>query len=432
MRIGKFPIDHRTFGLFCIALAFIGLLFSRALLSMSMIGLVINAVFSRQIGANWQRFRTSPPLLALTGIFLLYLLSGLNSENLDWWLDRVRMKAPFLFLPFAFAGIPRFSMRDYHCLLYGFFVFMLLVSLGVTVNYLLDYQAINELYKKGQVMPTPIQHIRFSLLIAFAVAAGWYFWKNGGWSGRSWERWTLLSGSVFLLGFLHLLSVRSGLLAVYGVLGYILLYTLVVQRRWVLGIGLLAGGVFAAGAAYRFVPTFKNKISYTRYTLEMIAQGKDLDLYSDSARMGSILSGYYMGRDHPWFGVGVGDILDQTNAYYQQYFPALEGIDFMPLNQFVFIFAATGILGLAFFSFCYLLPLFYRGGFRHEILSMHYIIFGLSFLVEHTIETQLGTAMFLLLLLLPLRMLLENKYEIPFDYGAPLSSDHDPERRKKH
>ena len=89
-------LDHRYVGIFACGLILVGLISYRALMSIGMITLGVRAVLSLRPKENIQHLLQNKALLALLGIFFLYVVSGLWSENLYYWLDRVRMKLPFL------------------------------------------------------------------------------------------------------------------------------------------------------------------------------------------------------------------------------------------------------------------------------------------------------------------------------------------------
>ena len=76
----------------------------------------------------------------------------------------------------------------------------------------------------------------------------------------------------------------------------------------------------------------------------------------------------------------------------------------IPHNQFIYYLAATGILGVLIFCASFFYPLLYV--WKEKIFSamVNYIIATLSFMVEPTLETQLGVAVAVTFILLPLWM----------------------------
>jgi O-antigen ligase len=402
-------VDRQALSLSAIICIMLGLYFSPAAMSIGMIALLANALLNERVGVFWRRWRRHPALLGLTGIFFIYLVSGWNSSDTAWWLDRLRMKLPFLILPFAILSIPRFDAKVYYRLLYGFFWLTALLCVYSLTRYALEYAAITEQYREGRIMPTPVMHIRFSLLVAYAVAAGWVLFEERFYLRWYRERYALLAGAIFMAAYLHILAVRSGLLGLYAVLVYFLLRAAWRSRRYwrLLGASILL--VASAYAAYRFLPTLKNKVDYSLYNWRLFQGKQRLPEYSDIYRLGSIEAGWDAAKRHFWTGVGVGDIKRVCDEYYATHYPTLTGLGLMPHNQYLFAFAAAGIFGMMYLCWATFYPLCYRRAYRQPLIVSFHLILLLSFMVEHTIETQLGTAIYCLFVLLGIRYQDENQ-----------------------
>lgn len=398
------PVHHQWLGVACLVAMMVGMMTSsEALISIAFIALVCNAVLNRQLLQLWKQFIRHPALLGIAGIFLVYALSGLYSENTAYFFRRLRTSLPLVLLPFAILSIPRLGRRPYYGLLYLFFLLTLVTCAAVVYNYLTDYAAITALYKKGQVMPTPMRHIRFSLAVALAVAGGFYLYARGFWWRNPAERYLLIGGSLFMIAFLHLLAVRSGLLALYLLAGLALVRLIIIRRQFWLGAGVLVAAAGLAYAAYQYVPTLQNKMNYTRYTIHLLIHGGEVRELSDSQRLGSINAGLSMARAHPWIGVGLGDIREAAEAYYEKSAPGLAGRQLLPHNQYIFVLGATGILGLFYFLMATLYPLLYRRGYRDAFWTAFHLVMLSSFMVEHTLETQFGLTLYLLFALMGIR-----------------------------
>jgi len=396
-------INHQLLGFVGIGALLLGFLFSRALLSIGMILLVFNVLVNLRVGEHFRRFLRTGPLLGLTLIALVYWLSGLYSSDTDWLMGRLRINLPFLLLPFAMVAIPRFDRSVYFPLLSIFFLLVSATAFYTLVGYLGNYQETTEAYQAGKVMETPINHIRYSLLLVYCSVIGWYLFQKGYYWRFAWERYVLLGLSIFLVVFVHLLAVRSGLLALYGVVIFLLGRYIVQSRRYWLGLTwvllLSVGGYFAI----RFVPSLNNKLNYTIYSIDLFLEKRNLRGLSDSNRLASIEAGLAVGRENFWIGVGIGDIQQATERYLEEHYPSLTGLRLMPHNQYVQVFAATGIIGLLVFSGATIYPLFYRRAWRDILIVAFHIIAILSFIVEHTLETQIGLAFYLVFVLLNIR-----------------------------
>lgn len=384
-------------------------------LSQAMILLAALALFERRPGFPWlglrrrlwentESWRRYTPNLMIAIPFLLVLVSGFWSSDFSYTLERLRIKLPFLVLPWAFAGIPRFSRKEYRLVLYFLIGLMALACLYVGFNYLLNFDQINQLIGMGKTIPTPSNHIRFSLVLCFAILSGIYLLREGAVLRYSWERRVLVLVTVFLFVFIHMLSVRSGLLALYAALFVWLLRYVVLTRRWAVT-AVAAGLLFLLpAAAYQVFPSLRAKIAYARWDILQHRQGAGAN-YSDSDRLTSLEVGWKVAKEAPVFGVGAGDLKREVTEEYAEGNYQEAQIQKMPHNQLLTILAGTGIAGLAVFLAGFFHPLFYRKNYRDFLfLGLHAVVF-LSFMMENTIENNFGVSFFLLFLLLGLNQL---------------------------
>lgn len=388
---------------------FIGLLFSRFLLSISMFGILLFSLTRKNLKSAVTQFFKQPAFLLFVFIFILTALSLFQTENTAYLMERLRIRLPFLFLPFAIFVAPSFTKDTYFKILSTFVLLITMVSIGVFVNYLLHFQEFNELYGKGQVIPTPIHHIRFSLLMAVAIASTMYMILQDEFGFPFISKQIAITLAFLLIFILHFLAVRSGLLALYAILLFSVVFYIFHSKQWARAAVLfLALSIFGFIAATT-IPTIKNKIAYTKYNIEQFHKNENIHHLSDSRRLGSLIAGISLVKEHPFFGVGVGDIRDNTNEYLLEHFPDIANLELMPHNQFLWYFSATGIIGGILFFLCTIGPLFYYEAYKDFLFGALQVIFISSYMVEHTLETQLGVACYIIFPLLSLRYLYEKK-----------------------
>jgi len=401
--------------LFFCALLIVALIYSPFLLSVSMIALFVVSVFDAQfepsfrlgfnpnLRANFQTFWSNKAYLAVTLCFFIVLLSGLFTEDFSYWLERLRLKVPFLVLPFVFASMPPLSRRQYMGLFYFLLLVVFVTSLGIGVNYALNFEEIQVAIGRGQAIPTPRNHIRFSLVLALSILAGGHlFTQNFFWRKR-WERWLILSITLFLFFFIHVLSVRSGLFVLYVAIVVLALRYTVATKRYAVGVVSLLGIVLLPILAYVFVPSFKMKIDYARWDLKMHLSGKG-EHYSDSGRITSLKVGLQIGNKHPLLGVGAGDLRQEVQRVYAKDYAAIDQ-KLMPHNQLVSVYAGMGIIGLSVFLFAFFYPLFYQKNYEDPLFLAFHVVVFFSFMIENTIENAIGIAFYVFFLLLGLNFL---------------------------
>lgn len=388
--------------LICALTLITGLYLSAAAMSIGMIAtalLLFTPGALTQIKAN---LKSQPLYILLFGIFGFYLVSGLYSDNLHYWGERVQIKLPYLLLPLSFAAVS-LTKKTLYTILYVLFITVLLGAVWCLINFALNYEAIVESYLHAKVMPTPfhIGHIRFSLMSAFSALIGWVLYKEQfvfKWKG---ERYFLLAGGLFLVIFLHLLSVRSGLLAFYAAsFAYLFFETLKNRNFKQLTFGILFLAM-VSGAMYFLSPTLRNKASYMNTDVSRFKDGKNVNNYSDGNRLLSWKLGWRIGNENPLIGAGIGDVLDGiTKIYVTEYPDITENNRLIPHSQFVYIFAGCGWLGLLWFIAACFYP-YLDAKLRNVGLFMIFnTIIVTSFISESTLEIQLGVALHLFFLML--------------------------------
>ena len=401
-------IDKQKWILFLCCLAVFSILFSKFLLTLSMILLLFSSIFdfsfqnkfyfktSDYFKQNWKNIWQNKAFLVINILFFGVAISVFWSEDLNYWSDRLRIRLPFLVLPMAFAWLPQMSKRNYFTCFYFLLLLLSVTTFGVLINYALDFAKINETLLHGKNIPVPMNHIRYSLLLAFSIINGVILHHENFYIKYKWEKKLLVFLTVFLFISIHILTVRSGLACLYVAIAILSLRYIWLSKRYILVLALLGFLFSPPPLAYYFIPSVQNKIHYGLYDLEQFRSGKGSN-YSDSERLGSILAGLKVGNDNPILGCGYGDLERDVNIAYREVFPQ-EKEPKIPHNQYIMTYAGLGWVGLLLFIFAIFIPVFYKKNYKEPIFLALNIIVIFSFLVEATIETQAGTALYCLFL----------------------------------
>lgn len=391
--------------LFCFSLI-VGLIFSPAVLSISMIALVILGLLQLEISRGWPRFRFNieglrrvrsisryPAFLVLTFFFVVCVIRFYPLGDPSYYLERLRIKAPFVFFPLAFLALPRFDDGRVKLILYFLLLFMSAVSLGILINYGLNFEHHTTLIKEGHHIPTPRNHIRYSLLSAWAVICGIYLYIEHYIYRYAWERWLIIGSTIFLIVFLHILSVKSGLLLLYCSLLFALLQYIGKSKALIKGtIGLLLV-ISLPVIAYQTLPSFKNKVAYFNYDMLMYQQGEGAN-YSDSGRLASLDAGWSIAKDHWVWGVGTANIRDEVRLFFEANYANYPEV-FMPQNQFLFSWAATGIFGMLVVIVAFFYPIFHQKKYQHWLTLNFFFSIFIIIMIEHALENAVGVAHYL-------------------------------------
>ncbi|MEO1257952.1 MAG: O-antigen ligase family protein [Bacteroidota bacterium] len=385
-------------------------------LSVSMIGLLVLALFQLEIDGpqvrvllrrdlkdNFKKYWNYKAWLAVSVPFLIVLISALWSSDFNYTLERLRIKLPFLILPFAFASMPALRKKEILTILYFLLVMMSIISIYVLINFLVNFDEIMGLLGQGGHLPTPSNHIRFSLTLALTIIGGLALRAENYYLRQPFEKYLIGALTIFLFVFIHILSVRSGILALYLGLFVLAGYYVFIKKKYVLGLMGIVAIILIPVVAYQTVPSFKLKIDYAVWDYKQFQQGIG-GQYPDSERLVSMMTGLELGKEHPLTGVGAGDLKQEIKNIYENKFAGKYNFR-MPHNQLISIFAGTGMLGLIIFVSAFFFPLFYKNNFRQPLfLALHAVIF-MSFFMENTIENNFGISMYLFFLLVGLNYL---------------------------
>lgn len=387
---------------FFILVTILGLVWSKFLISQGVIWLSVISLFSwdaklkfplcfnPQFIFLFRNIKQFLPQLSMIGLFLIPLIWGIGSSDTEYWMEKVRIRLPFLAFPLIFLILPKMSIKDFNILLLIFQSILTFTALGAVLNFFLHYEIMMNMLSRGQFIPVPLHHIRFSLMLAFSIFIGFYLYKNE--NNRKWIARFALSQSFLAIICLHILSVRSGIAVFYFLSIFILVKTILIQKNYILGIGLIIIIVLMPLAFYKMNSSFNTKINYSKWDFEQYLENNGTN-YSDSERITSIIVGIEIFQKHPFFGVGTGDINNEVKQIYKDKFPSYENAK-LPHNQIIVVLASQGIVGLLLFLFFYFYPLFYQKGYRSFLATILSLTIFLSFLVESTFETSQGVMMY--------------------------------------
>ena len=384
-------LDKATIGFLCLMI--FSIYYSMFLLSIASIGFAAIALYTALVEKTKFNAKAFWPFAALVLIFMITFISGINSEDLNHWLRHLRLKLPFLILPPAFY-ILREPVARYFDLLCLFFFGLAIVSTIPVLYQFADLESMVLLIKKGQSMSTPVDHIKYSIYIAFSILSAMLFTIENR-HVIKFSKPILIIGGIYLFIFLHLLAVRSGIALFYVVAFILLLRYAILLRKPILYLLLLVL-IATPFLAYKMIPTLNKKVEYMIYDYKMYQKGEGENL-SDSERLYSYAVGIEIFNESPLLGSGIGDLRklcrDKFKAKYQM------DVDKYPHNQFIFILAGSGLLGMVLFliGMCY--PIFYFRKKQDSLFFAIWLIVIISFLVENTIERSYSISFFLLFFL---------------------------------
>ena len=142
-------------------------------------------------------------------------------------------------------------------------------------------------------------------------------------------------------------------------------------------------------------PGLRARLSSTLFEYGLYRKYNNPNGGSLSQRIEFTRASLHLIGQHPWFGVGTGDVPQAfSRAYDELHSPLKEEYRFRAHNQYLAIAVAFGLVGLAFFLFVLFYPWF-ASRRNHTYLYLVFLcIMLLSMFPEDTLETQAGTTLF--------------------------------------
>lgn len=379
-----------------------GLFFSRALLSMSMLVMFVNALHPQAISENWKAWKRNPFALLCFAFFCTYLLSGLWSENTDFWLAGTINKVPFAILPFAFLSAPLKQERYLRIVIVG----IALMQIAIIGYSLFEFGLHTEYYLKGYHISRPLpttrydDHIRFSLSLVISLLMFCYLlFERGEKPLPRPMKWFMIGSMILFIAYIHILAAKTGILCLYLV-AIVYILAKIYRQSKVKAVFLALGVASIPVMAYYLVPTFKTKIDYVFYEIDKSKKDKRYDYtLSDAGRMITYDLGGKAIAKHPFRGVGAGDVMAEMSAGYDQDYPEVATDQrYGPINQFMFTALSVGIpLGLILVALA--LSPFFIGVSRRIYLIATGLVMLISLMVEAMLEVQFGVFTYLFFLL---------------------------------
>jgi O-antigen ligase len=368
----------------------------RALSSIAMIGFTLTGLLSAK-PQNWfKNLQSNKSLLALIISFLVVIPSVIYSQNLEYFGLRVQILLPFLVMPFAFAQTEAFSENQKKWISYTFILGVLVTAIQALVYYYNHQYEVNQAYLESRVMPTAISHHpTFSVMCAYSIYLLYNVFKV---EKNINLKFFLIAITLFLVVFLHIFSVRAGLMAFYLLVLLIVYEQIVIRKQYLLAIitGVLC--VAIAVGTFLYSPTIRNKIANTQNDIENYKSGGSVNNQSLGSRVISYKNAIEITKNSSWLlGCGLGDIEDLNNDLFATKYPDVTK-RIIPHNQFLYYLASIGILGLLIFCGTFYYSLYHN--LKNLNLVAHYLVITVAFLIEAFLTTQLGVAFSILFLLL--------------------------------
>ncbi len=312
----------------------------------------------------------------------------------DAWFSDVQSKLTILGAAVIFALLPPLSSSTIRFLHQVFGGSVCIGLLLVLLIYIPGYEDITLRIGRGRPIPTPLDHVRFSVMVAYACLAFTVYGIEGRKEGLGpKERGAMGLGAVVFFAFSHLLAVRTGLVLLYlGIIGLTVFY-IFKQKKTILGLGVLLALATLPVIAYYSVESFRNKVYYTKYDISQLVSNKG-ERNSDGDRLQSIKSGIELWKKHPLLGFGAGEYKTAVRQYHVE--QGLNNRVLLPHNQYIRAGMAYGWIGLILLLSGFGFIFARKESWTHFPLLLITTFLMVSLLVESNLDRYYALAFFMI------------------------------------
>jgi O-antigen ligase len=349
--------------------------------------------------------------------FLLSLLSIINTQNLDEGFRKLVLKLPLLCFPLVLISLSAFDSQLKKYLVLIFAYAMYLPGLVSVYNYFTNKTLFDDLILQSKPLPIEfgygIYHIQFSVLMAASIIIGLYFllqlFKN---RKIDWCFYTLLFLIASNFVFIHVLTARTGILALYVAMFLLMIFSMSKLNFKTKAL------IFSAAILLPFIMYFsssalKNRLNNSLEDIRVVMQNKDVNDYSFAMRVEAWKNAWNVCKKHPLIGVGIGDVELELNENFAIFNPLISPKNRKnPHLQFLETMVESGIVnGVLLFLFYVFV---FVKGIKHKNYHLAFllaIVFFVASFFESILERQATVVGFAILMAFGLSLNKETEYK---------------------
>ena len=332
----------------------------------------------------------------LSALFVLYFLSSavsfFYSENTDEASRKLILKLPILCFPLVFNALKKTESKHFpNLVLIGLYA-MYLPAVVSVYNYISNKTLFDQLILESKPLPIEfgygIYHIQFSILLALSVVLGVFILLHRkAWNLSAFNKTFIGVISLLNFVFIHILSARTGLLALYVGLLMILLPALIKMPLRSKIISVVAGLLLPI-VILSLSSSLRNRLSNTAADFEVAWSGKDANDYSFAMRVQAWKNAIQVIKKNPIIGVGIGDAdkeLQENFALMNSSITAANRKN--PHFQFLETATQSGIVSACIFLLILLYSLFGKSN-KNSLLASIALLLFLASCFESILERQ--------------------------------------------
>jgi hypothetical protein len=143
----------------------VGIALSNVLMSIGAIWIIANWLIEADFKSYWKKFKEKKTVWIVVAIYVFIAISLVWSEDAAYGFKDLRVKLPFIVIPLVLATSEPLQKKHFYFLLYVFLGIVLYTSVYNYIRYNYVLENVHDIRQ----MSVFISHVRFSVLINFAI-----------------------------------------------------------------------------------------------------------------------------------------------------------------------------------------------------------------------------------------------------------------------
>ena len=327
--------------------------------------LLIISLSKKGSGVALKKIFDSPFYVLFFLLYLFYAIGMLWTENISLGLEDLQIKIPLLLFPLLFTVI-ELNESSLHkvrkSLVYGCLT-SIIYCFGISaVRFSNDHQIGNFFYTGFSHLMHPTYYTMFINLAILMLLDGWL-------KGIEISRNEKIGNGILLLIFISttiILSARLAMVCTFFTMTFFVVFESVKQKRLKeLFPSMLLAALSIVALSYFFIH-LNNRFTQIADVIEKKDDPtalkdtiNNVSYNSTTIRIGLFKNGLAIFKEHPWIGVGTGDVIPESVKRLND-----EGLHILALkskgahNQYLQTAVTLGVFGLIVLVLCIVWPLF--------------------------------------------------------------------------
>jgi len=330
------------------------------------------------------------PLFLYIGLYVLYIIGLLYTENMNIGKNELVSKIPFLAMPLILFT-SNLKLWNKSLVKWVFNVYILGCFLGIIYclyHSLTIFQTehyIGEFFYQDHSF---FHHPSYaSMFYTFALSTMIYYLINNG--VKMYEKIIYILFIPLFIVEIFLLSSKTALLILFFVALLFIFYVIIHKHNRLLNVFYTLIIFMIAFSVYKFLPEKYNRFSHKFNDIHSI------DDLKEDVRFYIWTGAWEAAKENIPFGVGTGDAKDMLkNKYKDKSLKYFYNREYNAHNQYLQILLTLGIPGMVVFVSALLYAFFISNKKRYFLYVVFLIIFGLNILTESMLERQAGVVFY--------------------------------------